>query len=217
MAPDAKQPIDPLDALGNLYDRARAPTRPAPGRGAGTPPTAPSARRPTSMTVIGWLYIVGAGLTALSALMGMAASRIMVDMGEIPSAADLPPDTPALIALTVSLLPFFALLSLAQLGLAGFVLYAAIQFLRRRAWARTALEVMTWLGIVGTLMVLVAWGFMWVRLAAGIPAPSTTSSPASLATFGVVAAIVIGAIYVVPMALMVRSLRSPAVRSAVVR
>jgi len=219
MAPDAKGPIDPLDALGNLYDRPAAAPRPAPAtrpRVEPTPPV-PGGKRPTSMTVIGWVFIVGSILTALSALSAMAASRMMGEALSSPEALDLPPDVPPVFHLFLAILPFFGLLALVQLASAAFVLYAAIQFLRRRAWARTALESMTWLSIVGTVGFVAAWAYMWTAMASGIPAQPGAPSPTSFTLAGIGIAVVLGAIYVVPMAVIVGFLRGKTIRGAVVR
>lgn len=165
------------------------------------------------MTVIGWLFVVGSVLTALSALMGLAGDR-MITEGALP---DVPPEAPPVIRFFVALMPFLGVLALVQLVVAGFVLYTAIAFLRRRAWARTALESMTWTSLVGSVALIAAWVYVWVAMTSGIPARPGALSPASLTLFGVVAAVFVGAVYVVPLAVIIGFLRGRTIRDAVAR
>ena len=100
-------------------------------------------KRPTSITVIGWLSIVIAGLTIISTIIGLAFFILIQQMGAgIPP---VPEEIPVPFKLSCIIYRNFIPLVVAQIAFATFVLIAGIQFLKLRAWARTALEVVCWL------------------------------------------------------------------------
>ncbi len=116
----------------------------------------------------------------------------------------------------VAFVRHFGALAVLQGVMAVMVLAAAVHFMRLRAWARTALEVMTWL----FLFCLVAGGVVfvnsWIKMAAGMP-PELTA-PLSPAVFTLAGAALWGAFILVLLALAVfvlKALRGKEVREAV--
>ena len=220
-APAAKGPVDPLAELESLYSGAGAPPRATPAAVRPTPRAGPapvpSGPRPTSMTVIGWLFIVGSVFAALAAVAALLAFNMAQQQMRATEMPEPPPDAPLVFHLMAAIMPFFGLLALVQLAIAAFVLYAASQFLKRRAWARTALESVTWLAILGMVGTMLLWGYTWVSMASRIPAQPGAPSPTSFTLFGVIVGVLAYAIYLVPLAVIVGFLRGRTIKSAVVR
>lgn len=207
-------PIDPLAELGTLYTEPAPAPRTAPPRIA--EPSGAPGKRPTSMTVIGWLFIVGSAFMILSAGMGLVALSMMRETtgGRLPP---LPPDAPAMLRVLYGLMPYFWLLARLQIAFALFVLFAALQFLRRRAWARAALESVAWLGVVFTVGFALIWAATWVSMMSTVPAQPGAPSPTFFTILGVVVAVVVAAIWATPLVVILVFLRGRTIRDAVVR
>ena len=173
------------------------------------PPT-----RPTSVTVIAWIYIVGASLTMLSSLVALVVFNAMKQMGGVPT---MPPEVPAAFKLLGVVFQHYDLLVLLQLAFAVFVLVAGIGFLKLRAWARTALEAVSWLSLVYLLGFGILWIAMWVGVTSRIPQGEGTpvSSAALFTTFGIVMATVILGVFAIPPIVIIKFLRGSTSRQAV--
>jgi hypothetical protein len=67
------------------------------------------------------------------------------------------------------------------------MLVASIQFLREQAWARTALEVFTWLGLAWAVGFGIFWITSWVQVAGLFPGShGAPMSSGAFTAFGVV-------------------------------
>ena len=87
-------------------------------------------KRPTCVTVIGWVWIILGAFMCFSAVMGLFASLMMNQMaGAEP---EMHAEMPAFARI-------FPLLALAQAGLAILAIVAGVQFLKLQPWARAAL------------------------------------------------------------------------------
>jgi hypothetical protein len=139
--------------------------------------------RPTVVSVLGWVWLI---LGALLVAGGIAAIAILVAAPEARSVRGILRIGSATVEL--------------PMGVLGFI--AARAFLRLAPWSRSALEVLSWLLLVGTLTSVVG-----ILLQTG---PMGESGSWMMAGVGLVSAVVYGA----PVALMIRSLRSHKVRSA---
>jgi hypothetical protein len=129
--------------------------------------------RPTAITVIGWVFIAGAILMIFSGGMGFVAFSFMNHMGaERPP---IPEQAPFQLGVMEVIFQHFGLIAMVQVACAIFILIASIQFLRLLRWARTALEVIAWLG----LLYLVCNGIFLVSfviaLTSGIPSTEGAS------------------------------------------
>ena len=151
-------------------------------------------KRPTCVTVIGWVWIILGGLTCLFATMALFMSIMMGGVGQDD------PDKPFIFDI-------FPYLSVVQIGVAVLGLISGIHFLRLRSWARSVLECLTWLGLVFTVGFMVVWLFGWGSMA-------FRHGPPGFAIMGVVMAIFITAMYAVPLGIMLKYLRGPKVRAA---
>jgi hypothetical protein len=117
-----------------------------------------SSERPAVVTVVGWAFVLVSLLMLLSGGMGLAALLLV----EGASRAGLPEafeGAPAMFYVTVVFLRHFGALAALQVVVAALVLFCAAKFMRLRAWARSALELFTWLSLLG----LLAFGLLVVR------------------------------------------------------
>ena len=151
--------------------------------------------RPTSVTVIAWAWIVIGGLMVLSAAFGLLAYAVM------PANALQGKDIPAIFR-------FFPLLALLQIVFAALGITAGINLLKLCAWARTVLEIQSWLLLGLTLGYMVFWVDNWLSMTSG-------QTPAGFAILGAVMGAVITFIYAIPLAIMLWFLRGRTVRDAV--
>ncbi|MBM3888507.1 MAG: hypothetical protein FJ388_05200 [Verrucomicrobia bacterium] len=130
-----------------------------------------SRKRPTAVTVIGWLCIVGGSIAVLETIWNIRDS--------LPQ-------------------PFLNLLAAAVFLLLGVVnLIAGVYLLRLRAWARTAIEVVCCVEIFVFSLGPILWGAYVIgfeRLLAGWSAQAKTIMCASLALQCAVPAVVNGII-----------------------
>ena len=171
-------------------------------------------KRPTSVTVIGWIFIAGAILMILSGGMGFAAFTFMQQMGG-EAAPPFPEEAPFQFGVMEVIFQYFGLIAMVQVALAVFIIIASIQFLRLRRWARTALEVVAWLG----LLYLVSFGIFWVVSWIGITSniPSTEEAPGLFPMFNIFGAImgsVITLFWAAPLVVIIIFLRKKTISEA---
>ena len=171
-------------------------------------------KRPTAITVIGWIYIAVAVLMIFSGGMGFVAFSFMQDIkGERPPT---PEDTPFPFGVMDVVFQHFDLLALAQVALAAFIIIASIQFLRLRRWARTALEVIAWLGLVYIVGFGIFWVTSWISITSGIPATEGASGPPPLFNvFGAVMGSMVMLFWAIPLVVIIAFLRGKTIREAV--
>ena len=113
------------------------------------------AKRPRSVTVIGWISIVFAVSTILSNGWGIwEGSQGQIEVTPIPS------EIPAAWVFKL-VVENYGILRYLGLALAMLILIAGIEFLRLRAWARTVLEIYYWFGfvlLIGVFSFILIWG-----------------------------------------------------------
>ena len=157
-------------------------------------------KRPTCVTVIGWAWIVVGVLMGLSAMMGLL---LTIASGGMPEASQAGargmPDLWRLLPLLV----------ICQMGVAVLGVVSGINFLKLRRWSRCVLEVLSWL----LLLFIVGFGVFW--LSSWLSA-STGGAPPVFALVGAAMGVVITGVYAVPLAIMLKYLRGPKVRSAMI-
>jgi hypothetical protein len=171
-------------------------------------------RRPTSVTVIAWIFIAGAILMILSGGMGFAAFTFMKQ-----TAGGLPPlseDIPGQLGIMKFVFQYFELIAIVQVAFAIFVMIASIQFLRLRRWARTALEVIAWLGLVYIVGFGIFWVTSWISITSGIPVTEGAPGPPPLfGLFGAVMGSMVALVWAVPLVVIIAFLRGKMIREAV--
>lgn len=170
-------------------------------------------KRPTSVTVIGWIFIAGAILMILSGGMGFAAFSFMKQSaGGVPP---VPEDIPGQLRVMKFVFQHFELIAMVQVALGIFVIIASIQFLRLRRWARTALEVIAWLGLVYVVTFGIFWVVSWIGITSNIPL--TEGAPGSPPLFGIFGAImgsVVTLFWAVPLVVIIIFLRGKTIKEA---
>lgn len=141
-----------------------------------------------------------------SALMGGLGYSMMRQPGM--HGADLPRE----FALMNLVFQNFGVLVAVQCVIAVAALWAGIELLRLKAWARSAVEVLSWLGLLWTVGFGIYWVYMWVSMTGQAPADA-----GSFQVMGAAMGIVVTLIFAVPLAIMIRYLRSHEARQAMLR
>ncbi|HEY7113230.1 MAG TPA: hypothetical protein VIA45_09900 [Thermoanaerobaculia bacterium] len=166
------------------------------------PPPAPTDERPRAVTVIGWVWIVYAAVKLFGGVWGLLVWRL----GGVHDFL-AKPGLPAMSPMTYfeKYLGGFGIAVGAQIIFASAVLAAASALLRLRPWARTAIEILCWLGLCYVTLFALGWLWAW-RL---------TSLDASRQRF-VGLSIALGVLVVLALAFvsMIRALRREEVRGA---
>jgi hypothetical protein len=143
-------------------------------------------KRPTAITVIAWIFIVGAILMIVSSSLGFLAFTVIKQkVDEMPPIAEVLPHQFLIMNIIYR---SFGILVLLQVALTIFALIASIQFLRLRAWARSALEIISWLGLLYVVGFGIFWVVSWIGITSGLP--SSTGSPATSPLFSIFGAII---------------------------
>lgn len=157
----------------------------------------PSEERPRSVTIIGWTFLV----LALLRILVDSLSCVVWKLGnaEPVVAFFIPRGVRGVDELALRHLP--SVLAV-QGTVAAVVAFIAYRFLRLRAWARTALEVVCGIAIAVVASIAVALSIEWSRLAPGRESNGVAAVVAALLAVGVVLGRVIG------------TLRRPIVRRA---
>jgi len=162
--------------------------------------------RPTGITVTGWVWVVIGAFMLFSALMGGLGYLMMRQPGM--QGADLLRE----FALMNLVFQNFGVLVAVQCVIAVAALWAGIDLLRLKAWARSAVEVLSWLGLLWTVGFGVYWIYMWTSMTGQAPAEAD-----AFQLMGAVMGTVVTLVFAVPLAIMIRYLRSNEVRQAMSR
>ena len=170
-------------------------------------------KRPTAVTVIGWMFIASAILMILSGGMGLAAfTFVKQTAGGVPP---LPEDIPGQLRVIEIVFQYFEPIAVVQISFAIFILIASIQFLRLQRWARTALEVISWLGLVYMVGFGIVWVASWIGITSSIPLTEGTPGPSPMFNVvGVIMGALITACWAVPLVVIIVFLRGKTIRGA---
>ena len=176
--------------------------------------TAVQKKRPTAVMVIGWIFIAGAILMILSGGMGFAAFSFMQQLGE-----EMPPTlegAPFQFSVMEVIFQHFDLIAMVQVAFAIYILIASIQFLKLRRWARTALEVVSWLGLVYIVGFGIFWVASWLDITSSIPVTEGAPGPPPLfGIFGAVMGSIVALVWAVPLVVIIIFLRGKTIKEAV--
>lgn len=152
-------------------------------------------KRPTCITVIGWVWIVFGGLMVLSAVMAMVMAIIISSTAG--NETELSPIFHAA--------PY---LCVVQIIVAVLGLVSGIHFLKLKVWSRAVLEALTWLVLVYVI------GFMGYAVY-DIAFSGSAESPVIIGNLvGIALGVMITAVYAVPLGIMLWYLRGAKVRRA---
>lgn len=168
--------------------------------------------RPASVSVVSWIWITSGIFTVVSGVLGI---ELMSGLPERMPRTGLPQQVTAAVAVMTDLSPYLIWLTLVQMAASVFAVIAGVYYLKLRAWARGTLELLTWLSLAVLISLMFFWLPMWM-MASGQFLPQDGS--VDVERVKVVGAILGAAVVVVaavPLAMMIRSLRSKAVREAI--
>lgn len=139
------------------------------------------------------------GYLALSSM-----TKMMGGMMQMPSGASG----------SFSMFRYFGVWIALKVLLGVFVIAAAIQFLRLRAWARSTLEVVSWLGLVYVLatgiMSVVAWG----KMSGTVTLPASDNFPSAFGAMGLLFSVVTMVLFAVPLIVVIWYLRGETIKEA---
>ena len=171
-------------------------------------------KRPTAITVIGWIFIVTAILMIFSGGLAFIAFSYVKQMAE-----EMPPiaeELPNQFRIMRIFFQNFGILALLQVAFAIFVLMASIHFLHLRRWARTALEIVAWLGLVYVVGFGIFWLVSWIDITSSFPVSEVPSGPPPM--FNIIGAImgcVVTVVWAVPLIIIIIFLRGKTIKDAV--
>jgi len=170
--------------------------------------------RPKAVTVVGWLYMI-TGLFMLLTGVAAIASMLLVTTAGDNGMAETLSGAPAMLKVTVVFIRYFAAVAVFQVIAAVALLVSAAQFLKLRAWARSALEVFTWLSLVGAIVVGGLWAYSWAKITADIsPEMASPLSPGNFSLIGAVIWAGLALVVVGVSVVMIRFLRDEEVRKS---
>lgn len=169
-------------------------------------------KRPTGITITAWLWIVTGGLMIFSAVMAGFAYTMMGDMGPPPSTSS---EMPAEFAVMSSIFRYFGVLLLLQGIVAVVAIWAGVSLLRMKQWARTAIEVLSWIAFLYTVGFGIFWVYMWVSMTGQVPAGSVPVNTDSFQVMGAVMGVIVTSVFAVPLWIMIRYLRGVEARTAI--
>jgi hypothetical protein len=184
-------------------------------------------KRLVSVTVIGWIFIAVAALGILSGLMTllMYASMKQIEGFEFPpsredmlgpATSEMPPVLVAVFGAVPVFFRYFDAMIIFQILFAIFTLIAGIQFLKLQAWARAALEFISWWGLVGLICFYAFWLAVWIsvgRMMSAIPMAEGGPPPFFL-VFGGIAATLTLLFWAIPHIVVIKFLRGRTIREA---
>jgi hypothetical protein len=124
--------------------------------------------KPTSVIVIGWCTVIASGIMVLVDLVSLLSFSAYDTLGL--NSPLLAPYLPQAMKKVTDLYRYSRIWTAYGIFYFMFVLFAGIQFLRLRAWGRTAMEAACWIGllnaIVDTLLSYTTWHNMQEMLSA---------------------------------------------------
>lgn len=156
--------------------------------------------RPTSVTVIGWAWIIIGGAMLLAASLGLVVTA--------SNPAPIPAEDSSSPVPFAGMWAYIVPLAFVQLGVGVIGLVAGIRLLALEAWARTVLEVLSGL----LILVLVSMALGWIRYFLSLGGDEAGESFGIM--FPIVGVFMVG-FYGAPLGLMIYHLRSDKLREAV--
>jgi hypothetical protein len=170
-------------------------------------------KRPTAITVIGWIFIINAILMILSSGMGFMAFTFIHRMSgsRPPSLMELPQQ----LRVMTTIFQYFGILALLQIAFAVFMLIASIQFMKLRQWAKTAIEVISWIGLVYVVGFGIFWVTSWIAITSNIPVTGRSHDlPSMFNVFGAVMGALVMAVWAVPLIIIIYFLHKQTIKEA---
>lgn len=168
-------------------------------------------QRPASIPLIAWIWIASGVFVIVTSVVGTGN---LSDLKGLLPAAGAPGNTPPLIRTIEDLSAYFMWFTLIQVAMAVLAVVAGYCFLRLQAWARGALELLTWISLVTLVTAGVFLVPVWMAISRLLVPAGSGVDAHRIAMTGAVAMVIAVFVAAVPLAAMIRSLRSRAVKEA---
>ena len=94
-------------------------------------------------------------------------------------------------------------------------IWAGIDLLRLKAWARSAIEALCWVGVLWTIGFGIYWVYMWISMTGQMPRGAMPDSGDTFQMMGAVMGVIGTLVFAIPLGIMIRYLRGGEVRSAI--
>lgn len=161
------------------------------------------------MRLIAWAWILSGLLNGFGALAGVFSAGLLHGLATtgVPQAAQS-------LGGALGTSRYAVASALFQLALSVVAVLAGIDFLRLKAWARTALEWLSWLSLAYLAVAMIYWWRFWNAFTASGSFAGVSVDLAPYRTPGLILGALLIAALAVPLGLMIRALRGPAVRRA---
>ncbi len=170
------------------------------------------AERPTSVTVIGRVWLVLAVLYLLRSLVNLVSWKLL-QMGAPGLLRTIAEQSPYAWFLRPLFRHLTALMS-AEAIVSAVVGFSAYQLLRLRPWARVIMQAVCWFGLAFVASLAAFWAWFWPKAAAAEGAADPSFSAHSYGNIGLIAGVAIGLAFGAGLAVMIALLRSSKVREA---
>lgn len=170
--------------------------------------------RPASVSRVSWIWIVSGALIIISGVMSTGAFS---GLPAFMSDEDLPRQVPSVAAVMGGLSHYLVWVTVLQMAMAVPAIVAGVYYLKLRAWARGILELLTWLSLAVLIGFAFFWPPLWVTLSEHLLPKDGSIDLERVKVAGAVAGAAVMLVMAVPLAVMIRSLRSKAVRDAIRR
>ncbi len=167
-------------------------------------------KKPKTVNVIGWTFTIFAVLLVLSGTMGLWLSYLFNKMPSLYEEVLL--ELPVMLKSNVHLIESIELFAILQIVFGIFILLISIYFLKLYYWARIALEIVCWVGLVFTIIFCVLAVFISFgarTLIADRPLPSIDAT-----YLLIVVNVVISLLFIIPVIILIRILRSKIIKDA---
>jgi hypothetical protein len=171
-------------------------------------------KRPASVSVIAWTWIVTGAFMVFSGIMSLLMFAAMPSLtSQLPHS----PNMPQGVGLMMGMFRYFGWLVAAQLVLAVVAIVAGYEFLKLRPWARAALEILSWISLIYVVGFGVYWLSAWSTMTGQFPQQDVPFDMATFRTVGLAVAAVVTLAFAVPLGIMIKYLRGKVVREAILR
>jgi hypothetical protein len=168
-------------------------------------------KKSASIAVIAWSYILLALFVILVSGLSIFGSQYVNEQMET-----MPHEILESLPGMLFIMQHSGSLLILQTICAIFMLIVGIEFLRLRAWARTAIEILSWLCIVFAVMIVLFFITTWINIVSQMMAfEGNDGSSSALNVLGIGVGIILMVLFVIPLLIIIRALRGKAIRDAV--
>lgn len=167
---------------------------------------------PESVSVIAWIWI-GLGVLMLFGgfmnLLVFSMTRSLFDGGLLAANG-----VPVEIVSIISLFKYVIYIAMVQLPVSVIAITAGFHLLKLRKWARTAIELISWLVVVYLAGFSVYWIDFWPEILSHMPPNQffSINDIPLLSDFGIGVGIILNSLFAIPLLIAIVKLRQPEVK-----